>query len=282
MPLSAPRRTSATAPTTESGFPRGRHRAPAAPRRSLVTLPSAAAAVITLTAAGVVVAGSAFTPSTATADTSAIARIAEPALTADLAGDNREVAGVRAAVRDAREAAAYAEKVAAKRAEARARASRAAARAKLLAAAEAKAKAEAQREKELAEQAHEWQLPVLSYRFTSPFGMRWGSLHAGNDFAAPVGTPAYAMSSGTVIFAGTQSGYGTKLEIRYWDGTVSWYGHMSEITVGVGEKVASGERVGSTGNTGHSTGPHLHLEIHPDGGGPIDPRPWLADRGLDV
>jgi murein DD-endopeptidase MepM/ murein hydrolase activator NlpD len=90
------------------------------------------------------------------------------------------------------------------------------------------------------------------------------------------------MSSGTVTFAGTQSGYGTKLEITYWDGTVSWYGHMSELDVEVGERVAPGERVGSTGNTGRSTGPHLHLEIHPDGGGPVDPRPWLSERGLDV
>jgi murein DD-endopeptidase MepM/ murein hydrolase activator NlpD len=105
-------------------------------------------------------------------------------------------------------------------------------------------------------------------------------MHEGNDFGTPVGTRLGSMSTGTVIFAGVEGGYGNKVEIEYWDGTVSVYGHMSEIDVVVGQKLAPGDLVGLSGNTGHSTGPHLHLEIHPGGGAAIDPAPWLHDHGL--
>jgi murein DD-endopeptidase MepM/ murein hydrolase activator NlpD len=128
--------------------------------------------------------------------------------------------------------------------------------------------------------AHSWRLPMTDPRTTSGFGYRWGRLHAGEDFAVDVGTPLAAMSSGTVVFAGEESGFGNLVEIRYWDGTISYYGHMSVISVNVGESVAPGEIVGESGNTGRSTGPHLHLEIHPDGGEAIDPLPWLEDRHI--
>jgi len=157
------------------------------------------------------------------------------------------------------------------RAEAAARASRAQARQKL----------HDQQLKALA-MAHRWVMPVQTFRFSSDFGMRWGRLHAGDDLAAPIGTRIGALSSGTVVFAGHESGYGNKVEIRHWDGTVSWYGHMSKIVVKVGQQVTPGEKIGEVGNTGHSTGPHLHLEIHPDGGGPVDPQPWLAKHGLKI
>ncbi|GMA88191.1 hypothetical protein GCM10025868_34410 [Angustibacter aerolatus] len=83
-----------------------------------------------------------------------------------------------------------------------------------------------------------------------------------------------------MVFAGQQSGYGNKVEIRHWDGTVSWYGHLSQIEVKVGQDVDAGEEIARSGNTGHSTGPHLHLEVHPGGKGPVNPRPWLADHGV--
>lgn len=127
---------------------------------------------------------------------------------------------------------------------------------------------------------HRWVLPLVHYVKTSGFGYRWGSLHAGEDFAAPIGTPVRAISSGVVVFAGVESGYGNKIEIRHWDGTVSWYGHLSKIDVKVGERVDPAEVIGAVGSTGFSTGPHLHLEIHPDGKGPIDPLPWLRAHGL--
>lgn len=122
--------------------------------------------------------------------------------------------------------------------------------------------------------------PVQGARLSSPFGERWGRLHAGLDYATPVGTPLRAMSKGTVAFAGQQGAYGTKVEIRYWDGTVSYYGHMSKTLVTMGQQVAKGQVVGLSGNTGRSTGPHLHLEIHPRGHGAIDPQPWLIVNGV--
>jgi murein DD-endopeptidase MepM/ murein hydrolase activator NlpD len=131
-----------------------------------------------------------------------------------------------------------------------------------------------------AAQAHSWRLPITNPVVTSGFGFRWGRLHAGEDFAVSVGTPLTSMSTGTVTFAGEQSGYGILVKIRYWDGTESYYGHMSRVSVNSGDKVQPGEVVGDSGNTGHSTGPHLHLEIHPDGGDPIDPLPWLANRHI--
>jgi murein DD-endopeptidase MepM/ murein hydrolase activator NlpD len=128
--------------------------------------------------------------------------------------------------------------------------------------------------------AHRWVLPVHGFRHSSDFGQRWGRLHAGDDLAARTGSPVGALTTGVVVFAGQQSGYGNKVEIRHWDGTVSCYGHLSAITAHVGEPVSPGERVGRVGSTGHSTGPHLHLEVHPDGGGAIDPEPFLARRGV--
>ena len=126
--------------------------------------------------------------------------------------------------------------------------------------------------------AQSWQLPVKDYVLTSGFGSRWGRLHAGEDFGIPIGTNLVSMSTGTVVFAGQESGYGTIVKIRYWDGTVSFYGHMSRVAVTAGEAVDPGEVVGQSGNSGESTGPHLHLEIHPDGTAAIDPMPWLTDH----
>jgi murein DD-endopeptidase MepM/ murein hydrolase activator NlpD len=128
--------------------------------------------------------------------------------------------------------------------------------------------------------AHSWRLPVTHPVTTSGFGYRWGRLHAGEDFAVDVGTPLASMSTGRVTYAGEESGFGNLVEIRYWDGTISYYGHMSIVSVNVGESVDPGQIVGQSGNTGHSTGPHLHLEIHPDGGEAVDPLPWLADHHI--
>ena len=144
-----------------------------------------------------------------------------------------------------------------------------------------KAKALAAKRAEEARQAREkWVMPIKGAVFTSGFGWRWGRMHQGDDFGTPVGTPLAAMSSGTVTFAGWQGGYGNKIEITYWDGTVSVFGHLSQVATSVGQAVSPGDIVGYSGNTGHSTGPHLHLEIHPDGGTAIDPAPWLHTHGL--
>ncbi|MEI2777383.1 MAG: M23 family metallopeptidase [Tetrasphaera sp.] len=128
---------------------------------------------------------------------------------------------------------------------------------------------------------HRWVLPINHPNLSSPFGHRWGRLHAGLDFSTPVGTPLVAMSSGVVTKAEYSGGYGLKVEIRYWDGTVSYFAHMSELSVQEGDLVAPGSPVGKSGNTGNSTGPHLHLEIHPEGGDPVDPAGWLAAHHLN-
>ncbi|GAB4076875.1 M23 family metallopeptidase [Nostocoides australiense] len=149
----------------------------------------------------------------------------------------------------------------------------------------AKKKAEAKKKAAAAARikaAHAWVSPIKNPHLTSGFGARWGRLHAGLDFGAVVGTPLRSLSTGTVTEAGWGGGYGQKVEITYWDGTVSYFAHMSVISVTKGQKVTPGMIVGKSGNTGHSTGPHLHLEIHPGGGDPVDPRGWLAKHGLKL
>jgi murein DD-endopeptidase MepM/ murein hydrolase activator NlpD len=154
---------------------------------------------------------------------------------------------------------------------------------------QAAAKAEADKKKKEAERkrrlalAQRWVIPFHGYTLTSGFGWRWGRMHPAQDLAAPTGTPVYALSTGTVIFAGwSNEGYGNMVKIRYWDGTVSWMAHNSRLLVSIGEKVTPGQKVSYSGSTGNSTGPHLHLEIHPNGGAAVAPRTWLAARGVNL
>lgn len=150
------------------------------------------------------------------------------------------------------------------------------------AAAKAAATAETQRQQAIAA-AHRWVSPVAGYTLTSGFGFRWGKMHPAQDLACPPGSAVHALSSGTVVFAGwSTEGYGNFVKIRYWDGTVSWMAHNSRLIVSVGDQVSPGQLVAYSGSTGHSTGPHVHLEIHPDGGAPVPPLPWLAAHGVDL
>lgn len=134
-----------------------------------------------------------------------------------------------------------------------------------------------------------WPLPAGTYDYTSPFGMRIHPVnggytsHDGIDLAASLGTPIYAVASGVVVEVTEYSGTGAYPKIRHVDenGEVyySMYLHqyMNEILVEVGQQVEAGERIGSVGNAGWSTGPHLHLEIHDSSDTPIDPMAWLLD-----
>jgi murein DD-endopeptidase MepM/ murein hydrolase activator NlpD len=126
--------------------------------------------------------------------------------------------------------------------------------------------------------------PVDSYRLSSGFGPRWGRLHAGLDFAAPLGTPEKAILDGTVVKAGAASGYGQAVYIQHDNGDVTVYGHMRTILVATGERVHAGQVIAELGSEGRSTGPHLHLEVHLGGidGEKVDPVPWLAERGVSV
>lgn len=253
-----------------SGRHRGSTNGPRVPRtlRSGFMLPTAAAAALVLTATGATVAESA-PHLTAVSNGQAKTRAVNAAFEQAERIEQRQqlelrTAAVQARVQELQRVSRDQQRkaLAAKQAE--------------VAKAAALAKAEAERRAK----EKEWVMPIDGATFTSGYGMRWGRMHEGNDFATPVGTPLHAMSKGEVTFAGQEGGYGTKVEIEYWDGTVTYYGHMSEISVNVGESVDPGDIVGYSGNTGHSTGPHLHLEIHPDGGGAVDPAPWLEDHGL--
>lgn len=109
--------------------------------------------------------------------------------------------------------------------------------------------------------------PISGGRFTSGFGKRKSptkgasSYHKGVDWATPKGTPVYASSGGTVAKAGWGSGYGYVVYINHADGRQTRYGHLSKVLVKVGQTVKQGEQIALSGNTGISTGPHLHFEM---------------------
>jgi len=157
-----------------------------------------------------------------------------------------------------------------------------AAEAKRKAEVEKKRKAEAARRAKL---AHGYTLPVGSFQLTAGFGQAgnmWQSDHTGQDFAAPTGTPVKAVHGGTIKQAGWAGSYGYRTVLELDDGTELWFCHQSSITKSVGDKVRTGEVIGRVGATGNVTGPHLHLEVRPGGGGPVDPMPWLRDKGLHL
>ncbi len=104
-----------------------------------------------------------------------------------------------------------------------------------------------------------------AFRFTSGYGRRWGRMHYGTDFAAAHGTPIYSTADGVVTHAGWTSGYGRLIKIKHEFGYETRYGHLSKIRVQVGQRVSRGERIGDMGNTGRSTGTHLHYEVRVNG-----------------
>lgn len=110
--------------------------------------------------------------------------------------------------------------------------------------------------------------------FTSPFGQRWGRLHAGIDIAAPVGTPIRAAESGKVVLASWTGGYGNYTCIQHGGALSTCYAHQVRYGTSVGANVSKGDVIGYVGNTGNSTGAHLHFETRV-GGNPVDPMGYL-------
>lgn len=159
-------------------------------------------------------------------------------------------------------------------------AAKAAAEAKTQADADAAAQAEADR---LAHLAASYLKPLASYTLTAGFGESdpWANTHTGQDFDAPTGTPVHAIHSGTVTSAGWAGAYGYRVVLRLDDGTELWYCHLSTMVVTSGE-VTTGETIGRVGATGNVPSPHLHLEVRPSGGAPVDPIPWLHTHGIPV
>jgi murein DD-endopeptidase MepM/ murein hydrolase activator NlpD len=126
-----------------------------------------------------------------------------------------------------------------------------------------------------------WVLPMRNYNLTSRFGMRWGRLHQGLDLAGlPEGTPFAAVHSGTVVQAGWNGGYGNSVIIDHGNGVRTLYGHSSKVLVKVGQQVKAGDIIARLGNTGHSFGTHLHLEVHVNGVAQ-NPLTWFKTRGVD-
>ena len=125
-----------------------------------------------------------------------------------------------------------------------------------------------------------WLLPVRNYRYTSPYGMRWGKLHAGVDLAVPEGTPVRAVHSGTVTLARWYGGYGNAIIINHGNGVWTVYMHQSSFALQSGW-VDAGQTIGYVGSTGDSTAPHLHFEVHTGGlwHGMVDPVPFMSARG---
>jgi murein DD-endopeptidase MepM/ murein hydrolase activator NlpD len=150
--------------------------------------------------------------------------------------------------------------------------------------ADAKAAAEAARLAAIEAARPKTVLPVDGARLTSGFGARWGTFHYGIDLAAPMHTPEYAAADGVVLRAGSASGFGLAVYVLHESGDVTVYGHMDEILVSPGDYVEAGDTIALLGNTGQSTGPHLHFEVHQggQGGTKIDPIGWLRDRGVDI
>lgn len=131
--------------------------------------------------------------------------------------------------------------------------------------------------------ANSWHLPTRGYHLTARFGQvsgLWATVHTGLDFAAPTGTPIFAVASGVITQTGWDGSYGNKTVERLPDGTDLWYAHQSEIGVKVGQRVTEGETIGEVGSTGNTTGPHVHLEVRPHGGDPIDPYKALIAHGV--
>jgi murein DD-endopeptidase MepM/ murein hydrolase activator NlpD len=129
-----------------------------------------------------------------------------------------------------------------------------------------------------------WVLPVQGYRLTARFGAGgglWSRNHTGLDFAAPSGTALVAVANAVVTETGYDGSYGNKTVLTLADGTEVWYCHQTSIGVSVGETVTAGQQIGTVGSTGNSTGPHLHLEVRPGGGDPVDPFSSLIFHGLN-
>jgi murein DD-endopeptidase MepM/ murein hydrolase activator NlpD len=128
-----------------------------------------------------------------------------------------------------------------------------------------------------------WSLPMPGAEVTSCYGPRWGTQHAGIDFAKPAGTPIDAVGAGTVVVAGwAYTGYGISVVVDHGNGYLTHYAHMSETKVSEGQKVKAGDVLGLEGSTGDSTGPHLHFEVHEGMWNQIEPASWLRERGVDV
>ncbi|MER5371961.1 M23 family metallopeptidase [Streptomyces sp. NPDC002553] len=143
-----------------------------------------------------------------------------------------------------------------------------------------------------AKKSASWVDPVAKYRLSASFaqaGGMWAHKHSGQDFAVPTGTKVMAAHGGIVVKAGGNGAgdgpaYGNAVVIKHANGVYSQYAHLSRVDVNVGQVVKTGQRIALSGNTGNSSGPHLHFEIRttPNYGSAIDPVKFLRAKGVAV
>ncbi|NBE55491.1 M23 family metallopeptidase [Streptomyces boluensis] len=155
----------------------------------------------------------------------------------------------------------------------------------------AKAKA-AHAKQAAAKKAAGWGDPVKNYTLSAGFGLggnMWSQKHSGQDFAVPIGTKVTSVHSGTVVKAGPNGAgdgpaYGNAVVIKHDNGRYSQYAHLSKVGVQIGQKVNTGQEIARSGNTGNSSGPHLHFEIRttPNYGSAINPVSYLRGLGVTV
>ncbi|WP_330333084.1 peptidoglycan DD-metalloendopeptidase family protein [Streptomyces sp. NBC_00536] len=159
----------------------------------------------------------------------------------------------------------------------------------------AEAKAKAEREaKERADREEErkrlnaFVLPITGSYVSTQYGAgggMWSSgSHTGIDFHADQGTVVHAVGAGVIVESGDGGAYGNNIVIKHNDGTYTQYGHLSLLSVSVGEQVTAGQQIGLSGNTGNTSGPHLHFEARtgPSYGSDIDPVAYLRSKGVSI
>ncbi|MBT3154809.1 M23 family metallopeptidase [Streptomyces sp. CHD11] len=137
-----------------------------------------------------------------------------------------------------------------------------------------------------------WVSPVKSYKLSASYaanGGMWASKHSGQDYAVPTGTPVVAVHGGTVVKAGGNGAgdgpaYGNAVVIKHSNGKYSQYAHLSSVNVKAGQVVKTGQKIASSGNTGNSSGPHLHFEIRtsPNYGSAVNPAAFLRANGVNL
>ncbi|MFF0450665.1 M23 family metallopeptidase [Streptomyces sp. NPDC004609] len=234
--------------------------------RSSVLRTRAAVVVAGLGATAVLGTGAAFAAETGTsaAATSTVAMSPAAAVAAQATAQSQAAAATKAA-------------------EAQAAATAKAATAKQAAAKKAAAKKAA---------APSWTKPVSSYVLSATYGKAgnmWTSNHSGQDFAVPTGTPVKSVGAGTVVKAGPNGAgdgpaYGNAVVVKHNNGKYSQYAHLSSVNVVPGQIVKAGQQIALSGNTGNSSGPHLHFEIRttPNYGSSVNPVSFLRSVGVTI
>ncbi|MER7397362.1 M23 family metallopeptidase, partial [Streptomyces sp. NPDC000151] len=135
--------------------------------------------------------------------------------------------------------------------------------------------------------AHGWTRPVTKYSLSASFGgagAHWAHRHTGQDFAVPVGTPVRSVGRGRVTAVECGGPFGISVLVRHGAHTYTQYAHLSAVLVRPGQRVRPGQPIALSGNTGNSTGPHLHFEVRrgPGTNAAIEPLHWLRGRGVRV